>query len=287
MKIAFIGDSFCAHHGPKEDGNKETPEDSVQSFEIGHELAIKHNLPMADRSVVVSLSKNDWPYLVKKHFNAVPTYCGFQGLSFYDSFKQYINKALDEDYIIFCVTEPYRFSNKHNLSLGGTMLDDIVGQTDVGNFCCEYSAWEKKLTKEETMEIYVTAKKYKETITDPGTSIVMHNAMLNYVDNIMVEKNKKCLWFHSFDEHVLNWMKTFSPRSGPIGDRSLYSVGTKARELTNWKLRNHFTKEENIALSKLIIDVIENDRFEPGKISMGDWFSGNNDIEYDGEFIYP
>ena len=142
MKIAFIGDSFCAHHGPKEDGNKETPEDSVQSFEIGHELAIKHNLPMADRSVVVSLSKNDWPYLVKKHFNAVPTYCGFQGLSFYDSFKQYINKALDEDYIIFCVTEPYRFSNKHNLSLGGTMLDDIVGQTDVGNFCCEYSAWE-------------------------------------------------------------------------------------------------------------------------------------------------
>ena len=36
-----------------------------------------------------------------------------------------------------------------------------------------------------------------------------------------------------------------------------------------------------------IIDVIENDRFEPGKISMGDWFSGNNDIEYDGEFIYP
>ena len=84
------------------------------------------------------------------------------------------------------------------------MLDDIVGQTDVGNFCCEYSAWEKKLTKEETMEIYVTAKKYKETITDPGTSIVMHNAMLNYVDNIIrceSALNKCALIFWRRREH--------------------------------------------------------------------------------------
>ena len=134
------------------------------------------------------------------------------------------------------------------------------------------------------MEIAVNAKYYGDNIVDEDATVVMHHALLMYVDNMMVEKGKKCLWFNSFPEFRLHWMKPFIPRSGPIGNQDLFSI-TKGRDHSDPLARNHMSKDENITMSKMIIDIIENDRFQPGKFSMDKWFPKDENVEND-KFYY-
>ena len=105
------------------------------------------------------------------------------------------------------------------------------------------------------------------------------------------EKGKKCLWFNSFKEFKHDWMKPFVPRSGPIGDQDLFSIATDHH---NPSARNHMSKDENITMSKMIVDIIEsadnqlNDRWQPGKFSMDKWFPVvDKDKDIIEGFIYP
>jgi len=134
------------------------------------------------------------------------------------------------------------------------------------------------------MEIAVNAKYYKDNIMDVDANLVMHHALLMYVDNMMVEKGKKCLWFNSCPEFRLDWMKPFIPRSGPIGNQDLFSI-TKGRDPGDPLARNHFIKDEQVTMSKMIIDMIENDCFQPGKFSMDKWFPKDEKVE-NNKFYY-
>ena len=290
MKIAFVGDSFCAHHGPG------TP--VGEDFELGLELGKKYGLDIDQYNVRSDdFDQYDWPDLVTKHFNAIPTNCGIQGVNFYHSFEMFLRKTRDEDYIIFCVTEPYRIINKYKLTINTFCIDEIVPLTDRGMLVLDWSVGgpdklrHKGLNKEQIMDIAVNAKNYGRTIVDEDAAIVMHHALLMYVDNMMVEKGKKCLWFNSFKEFKHDWMKPFVPRSGPIGDQDLFSIATDHH---NPSARNHMSKDENITMSKMIVDIIEsadnqlNDRWQPGKFSMDKWFPVvDKDKDIIDGFIYP
>lgn len=282
MKIAFVGDSFCAHAGPG------TP--AGVNFELGKKIAKKYNLYSEESTVPPDIDKYDWPDLVTRHFNAWPTKCGIMGINFYHSFEFFLRKTKDEDCIIFCVTEPYRLINKHKLPINTTWSKEIAAQTNLGKWYLEYSVGgpdslrHKGLNKEQIMEIAVNAKYYGDNIVDEDATVVMHHALLMYADNMMVEKGKKCLWFNSFPEFRLHWMKPFIPRSGPIGNQDLFSI-TKGRDHSDPLARNHMSKDENITMSKMIIDIIENDRFQPGKFSMDKWFPKDENVEND-KFYY-
>ena len=289
MKIAFVGDSYCMHAGPG------TP--AGEDFELGLELSKKYGLDIGQNNVIPDdFDQYDWPDLVAKHFNAIRTCCGIMGVNFYHSFEMFLRKTRDEDYIIFCVTEPYRIINKYKLPINTFWIDEIVAQTDRGKWVLDYSAGgpdklrHKGLNKEQIMDIAVNAKNYERTIMDESAAIVMQHALLMYVDNMMVEKGKKCLWFNSFPEFRLDWMKPFIPRSGPIGDQDLFSI-TKGRDPADPSARNHMSKDENITMSKMIVDIIEsadnqlNDRWQPGKFSMDKWFPKDENVESD-KFYY-
>ena len=277
MKIAFVGDSFCAWHGPG------TP--VGEDFELGLELSKKYGLDIGQDNVIPDdYDQHDWPDLVTKHFNAESTYCGVPGVNFYHSFEFFLQETKDEDYVVFCVTEPFRLINKHKLPITGMWLNEILSQTNRGKWVLDYSAGgldkvrHKGLNKEEIVEIAHGAKYYGNNIMDVDADIIMRHALLMYVDNMMVEKGKKCLWFNSFPEFRLEWMKPFIPRSGPIGNQDLFSM-TKGRDHTDPSARNHMIKDEQITMSKMIIDMIENDRFQPGTFSMDEWFPKDEEVE--------
>jgi hypothetical protein len=277
LKIAFVGDSFCSWHGPG------TP--VGEDFELGMELSKKYGLDIGQDTIIPDdHDQHDWPVLVTKHFDAIPTHCGIMGVNFYHSFEFFQQKTKDEDYIIFCPTEPYRLINKHKLPINGTWLKEIITQTTLGKWVLDYSAdgadkvRHKGLNKEQIMEIAVGAKYYGDNIMDADATLVTHHALLMYVDNMMVEKGKKCLWLNSFPEFRLDWMKPFIPRSGPIGNRDLFSI-TKGRDHSHPLARNHMFKDEQVTMSKMIIDMIENDRFQPGKFSMDKWFPKDENVE--------
>ena len=52
---------------------------------------------------------------------------------------------------------------------------------------------------------------------------------------------------------------------------------------------NHFTKNQNIRMSEMIIDAIKYDGFDSGILHMEDWFTlDGEEEENDGDpFIYP
>lgn len=286
MKIAFVGDSFCAHAGPG------TP--AGEDLELGLELNKKYGVGIRQDDVIPDdFDQYDWPYLVTKHFNAEPTHCGIQGVNFYHSFEMFQRKTRDEDYIIFCVTEPFRIINKYKLPINTFWIDEIVAQTDRGKLMLEYSVGGPDslrhggLTKSQIVDIVVHARNYGRTMMDEDAAIVMHHALLMYVDNMMVEKGKKCLWFNSFKELKHDWMKPFVPRSGPIGNQDLFSI-TKGRDHNDPSARNHMSKEEQITMSKMVIDILEHDNMEDGIFVMDKWFPVvRKDSDIIDGFIYP
>jgi len=285
LRIAFVGDSFCGHHGPG------TP--VGEDFELGLELSKKYGLDTGHDNVIPDdHDQYDWPDLVTRHFNAEPTYCGLPGASFYQSFNVYQQKKRNEEIIIFCLTEPLRLINKHKLPINNAWLDDITGQDNLGKFLRDYTTMAQPssylytgLNNEELLEIAVNTKYYSDNVMDPQGAVAMHKAFASYVDQIMVEEGKKCVWFNSFSEHNHAWMKQFIPRSGPIGDTALYHLTNRDRK--DVTARNHFIKDEQITMSKMIIDIIENDRFQPGKFSMEAWFELGEQSSDEDNFIYP
>jgi len=293
LKIAFVGDSFCAHHGPG------TP--VGEDFELGLELSKKYGLDIGQNNVIPDdFDQYDWPDLVARHFNAEPTYCGFMGWSFIQTFNHYMNITKDEDIIVFCVTEPSRTTNKHHLPLNLHFETIVQTDTPKGKWQLEYTARgpdkvkHKGLTQEKIKEIAKVSMYYRDNILDNDCNAAMHMCCIDYVDQMMVEKNKKCIWFNSFTELKHPWIKPFKPRSGPLAIEPLARFSEDlGKKWTN--IRNHYTKENNIGLSNLVIDMIKNDKFKDiGSFELKDFLHIDDNVKnmdefygHDNAFIYP
>jgi hypothetical protein len=283
-----------------------TPEG--EDKELGLKLAEKYNITFSGAPVD---PKYDWPHLVAQHFNARRFCGGIPGTHFFHSYEHYLNKTQnDQDIIIFCVTEPLRVINKHRLPINKAWLDEIYKQTNMGKFMLEYTAKcanlvdktnTKTFSNEELLQIAGFTKDYYENIMDPCASVVMQHAFLKFVDEQMAKRDKRCMWFNSFFESNQGWpgwIEPFSPLSGPMGDRSLFSITESIQDKAahtgpryDINERNHFTQEQNIQMSKMIIDIIERNDFAPGTIDMEKWFTlnkeeGNQDV-FEDDFIYP
>jgi|TARA_R110002072_G_scaffold180346_2_gene336390 hypothetical protein len=313
LKIAFVGDSYCMHAGPG------TPEG--EDKELAFKIAKKYNITFSGPPVD---PEYDWPHLVTQHFQAHRFCGGIAGINFFHSYEYYLNNSQkDEDIVIFCVTEPLRVINKHKLPINKAWLDEIYRQTNMGKFMLEYTAKcanlvdktsTKTFTNEELLQIVGFTKHYRENIMDSCASVVMQHAFLKLVDEQMLRKGQKCIWFNSFFESNQSWpgwIGPFSPLSGPIGNRSLFSITESIQDKATFtgprydvNERNHFTQEQNIQMSKMVIDIIETDNFVPGPINMENWFhlkekEPTQDIFYDDikkshdllskedDFIYP
>jgi hypothetical protein len=303
MKIAFCGDSFCANAGPNglDDLWWWDPPDY------------------------------DWPWLVAKHFKARIICHGISGVNFFRSFQKFLGRIDDADYIIFCVTEPYRVINKHNIPMTQKWLDEVSSQTELGTHFLNCAATEgipshpgreeHGLNREQILELAISGKYYYDNIMDHGAIEIMQQGFLMYVDNMMVKRNKKCIWLNSFsssNNNRLGWTDAYVPQSGPMGNISLRSISemtkhepipinlpnqgtdkewadtykdyaTESLDIQLDKRRNHFTKNQNIRMSEMIIDAIKYDSFDSGILHMEDWFTlDEKEVENsDDPFIYP
>ena len=272
-----------------------TPEG--EDKELALKLAKKYNITFSGTPVD---PEYDWPHLVAKHFKADRFCGGIAGINFFHSYEYYLNKSQnDEDVIIFCVTEPLRVINKHKLPINKAWLEETYNQTDMGKFMLECSPNTKTFTKEELLHTIGSTKDYYENVMDSCASVVMQHAFLKLVDESMVKKGKKCIWFNSFFESNQSWpgwIESFNPLSGPMGNRSLFSITESIQDKAAYtgprydiSERNHFTQQQNIQMSKMVINIIETDNFIPGPINMEKWFALDDDMKKNKEddFIYP
>ena len=103
---------------------------------------------------------------------------------------------------------------------------------------------------------------------------VAQKGLLMQIDELMLQKKKKCIWLPCFEKS----MQKYVPKSGPIGNEAL-AVSLWANDPTALPdgidtRKNHMNARNNRNMAKLIIDIIRNGNFKPREIDMKDYFEG-------------
>ena len=261
MKIAFCGDSFCR--------------DITADFATWQDNQILFSYENEIGEILLFPS---WPYLVAKEYNGNIITKGLAGTALLHSYESLLEVIDEADYIIFCITNPYRLPNKYGTSI----------------IASRYRTWPTKLFSPAQIKRlnYVINYYYTDIISFKWHEVAQ-KGLLMQIDELMLQKKKKCIWFASFD----NSMQGYVPKNGPIGNTDLHKISMT--ELTNAGMTpneiaifsgmaryldpqlmsrdrqtrvNHMNEENNNNMANLIIDIINNDNFTPKEIKMEKYF---------------
>jgi hypothetical protein len=246
MKVAFVGDSYCA-----------------------------------------DVNNGSWLGLVVKEYNAEIICKGRGGTAQFHAYEDLLEIIDEADYIIFCITTYSRLPNRFGIPIDTNWL--------------EMNAWDmKKLianvpqdltyhnNREQTDWHHYKAVKAAELYYKDLMSLEFHQVaqkgILMQMDELLIEKKKKCIWFPCFEDGLS--MQSYIPKSGPIASHYLNLISRAEYEgdpkeverFTKLTISgqdgrlNHFNTENNRNMARLIIDTIENDNFNPKEIKMEDYF---------------
>ena len=275
MNIAFIGDSFCANTGMK-------PYKSFQYF-----LTESNDIDIITAGIAGSSLFHAYDVLFEDA----------------GTFKSDGHTKLDiADVIVFFITEPSRIVNRHGLPLCHGALQPGFELLQGSETWSEYYG----IPESNLKIIMKSASMYFENIMNYDFTAMAQKGILMQIDELMLEKKKKCIWFSCFDDS----MQGFIPKSGPVGDTLLRYIsrlellnlvkkgktkpgdfamqvdyaetitvyqdladGTRLKTSdTNDERQNHLSPENNINMFNLIRDIINNDDFTPREIKMVDYF---------------
>ena len=246
MKIAFSGDSFC------------------------RDITAAGKMPDTDYILLFP----SWPYLVAKEQQGTIVTSGLPGTALFHSYENLLKHIDEVDYIIFCITDPYRLANMHSLSI----VANKKRQWPPGTF-----------SPSKLKRLNYVINQYYANIISFRWHEVAQKGLLMQIDELIIQKQKKCIWFPCF-EHS---MQGFVPKSGPIGNTPLIEISeselinanmtpdeinnffeiSDSRPSTDRQLRvNHMNKENNNNMANLIIDIINNNDFTPQEIKMEKYF---------------
>jgi len=273
MKIAFVGDSYCADGADKE---------------------------------------NAWPAMVADTIGAEILQTGFNGQGLYPPLELFLSdNFFQADYVVLCPTEPYRLHNNYNLPISPNWVEQLTKKNK--NYWKEIKSgyYERKYKIPNSVlikEIIPGAKAYYDHFIDDGCCADTVNiALVSLLDHLLKEHNKKVIWLPSFpqamqypyfydkfiskQEYYNNVFERhyYIPESGPSSNIALTDVSyaelvhdnlseeeidyRTIRAVDDNDRRNHFNKENNIILAKVVLDIIEKDDFSPKAINMEEYFS--------------
>ena len=349
MKIAFVGDSFCRDIIPKtyKEGDIAGCVDVSGKTCKPYPYLVAKEL---DATIIIAGDGGDCLYHVMERFMLpVAEDCLYsehenddvigwtkQQKGIWDNqMKHHRFPSILElaDYTIFCITEPSRLANYRGTAINPlsildnqsksladklSLIFNIPHINEMGNrndrnprFSNRYDKNYRTLTKSETKKLITAAQQYYMELWHPEYHAMAHTGILMQIDQLMKQKNKKCMWFPGFHNSIeLNkfhktninynvpWSEVkdyFIPTSGPMGNRALIDISISEGELlgkgqkeididsSNDSRLNHLNIENNKIMAKLIIDVIKNNSFSQHMIKMEDYFyfSEKNSFSFD------
>lgn len=253
MKIAYVGDSFCANHN----------DDPYPSFQYRLE-----------------------------EYNGIKTVkSGCPGNPLFHSYQELLSVINEVDYIVFYITEPTRLPNEHFLPICiGAMKPDFEMIHGMETWSDHYGVPEADLVR-----IMNSANNYYKDVMSLEYHYMAQKGILMQIDELMLAKAKKCIWFSCFEDSMQGYM----PKSGPIGDTVLRYLSRLELEYlasqrdqrdynyeeniimhindvqfsdTNDGRQNHLDEENNKNMAELIMDIITSNDFTPREIKMADYF---------------
>ena len=271
MKIAFVGDSYCADFGP----------DSYLN------IVLRHFTSRRDAKLICTGLKG--MALYHSYETLLTDVSGQRGISVIDA----------SDYIVFCITSRNRLATRHTMPCMPGLLDyyldpaqDIDSQVPLGNttelddFLEHYllaPAPVKGKGKEKGRKILKTAKDFYLHLYNDQYMEAIQVGLLMQMDQLMVQNKKKCIWFKAAPNAFgdTGHQSHFIPASGPYGSDSLDDISQSEENAPGFDILcregdvrdNHLSVENNLTLANLIINIIETDNFNPYEIDMSPYFN--------------
>ncbi len=192
------------------------------------------------------VTDGSWLFFVAKEYNADIIANGIGGRHLFHAYEVLLDVVDEADYIILCISEPYRMPNKHGMHI--TPL--------------HYGSEDEHL-KEKLKTFH---RLYYNDFISLKWHEVSQKGLLMQIDELMIQKQKKCIWFPCFDSSMCG----FIPKSGPIGNESLRHLPGHSDTR-----KNHMNLRNNQNMARLIIDIIKKENFKPREIDMKDYFEGS------------
>jgi hypothetical protein len=240
MKIAFCGDSYCNNIRKVSQPNK---------------------------------SYFPYPHLVAKEFNAKILCNGLSGVALFHAYETMMENIEEADYIIFCVTEPYRFANRYRIPVG---IDAVELYNTLGD---DFTGIGGTVRKKTLAKIKIAMKIYYEEIISHRYHVITQRGLLREIDAVIKEYNKKCIFFKCFNSTFCDY--TFE--NAVWGNSTLFDISVAEEKymtkkeiksianFTDWRL-NHMNEQNNRNMANFIIDVIKQDDFTSREIDMRGYF---------------
>jgi len=185
-----------------------------------------------------------WTVLLLEEFNATAVQHGVGGDCLFHSYQQLIKCIDTVDYIIFCITEPDRLANRLNIPMNIGIAENEYIPNPL-----------PPITIQKASQIY-----YRELINFDFHKMA-HRGILMQIDQLILKKKKKCIWFPCFDTSLQKYKIT----SGPCGTTPLMTIAKRNKPLIPH--RNHFSEEQNKNMFTLLKNIISNNTFGPADLN--------------------
>jgi hypothetical protein len=235
MKIAFVGDSYCAN--------------------------------------IDNINYSTYPYLLALQ-GADIILKGVPGNPLYHSYMSLLEVIDKADYIIFCITEPGRLANKESLPI---CYGSIAGEFPLTINDVPWSDY-FSIPGSELIKLMQSARNYYKDVMSYEFHEMAQKGILMQIDELMLQKKKKCIWFPCFDYS----MQGYIPKSGPTADTDLKRISKLELKWLSLQEQidietedprpNHFDVRNNRNMAELIINIINKDDFTPKMIKMEEYF---------------
>jgi len=259
MKIAFVGDSFCAEFSPDgEDINYDDIRNQILNANITPEEkqnALEESGMLENRKGYLA-----WTQLLLEHYQATAIQKGIEGDCLFHSFLRLLPVVDDADLVIICVSQPERLANHKLVPMNSWAAERGTGILK---------------GSDNLKTLYKASLDYYKHIFSSDFHMISHLGILRALDDLLLAKNKKCIWFGSFydsfgdkdDARLNKHIRELLPYKVKSGvneyteSRSLGEISRKNRPQIPYN--NHFTKEQNEDLFEYIKNIIDNELFAP------------------------
>ena len=246
MKIAFIGDSYCA------DVNRYFDSDAIK-----------------DRPSWLTFQE-----IVAQHYNAEIIMKGEAGVALFHSYETLLKIINDADYIIFCITKEFRIPNMHRIPITPTNHQPSQQISKKLSIAATHY-YEHLISLDFHLLVHGLLIKEMDRLMLEKKKKCIWFFVGSYHPDFDYRSYMNGITSGPVGTHLLDDLSLYDLSSRNIIDTTKdYVITNYFKKNDHCQRLNHFGQETNQKMANLLIVQIDTNNFAPRLLSMDSYFNG-------------
>ena len=253
MKIAFVGDSFCA------DANR-------------------------DFNAWITRHRPTWPSwveLVARKYEADIICMGEAGMALFHSYENLIDIIDEADYIVLCITKEFRLANRYRIGITPTTTSVLDRPSRKLKKAATFYYKELMSTEFHSTVHYLLIKEIDNLLYKHNKKVIwffvgFFHLIANLPATPYLAGESYKIKSGPVGDTTLSALSDFDLAEHfgtPVGFKGTLNEAFDKLGIKEQKVRlNHLTQHNNVRFAQMITDIIDNDDFTPKMIKMNNYF---------------